>query len=63
LLEELEVDLDPEHLLHAADVRPPDLLVRVEERARTRDARARIDDLVAVDFAAPAPHLVLRPER
>jgi len=33
-LQELEVDLDPEDLLHAADIRAADLLEGVEERAR-----------------------------
>jgi hypothetical protein len=62
-LEELEVDLDREHLLHAADVRPADFLERVEERAGAGDAGARIDDLVAVDPAAAALDLVLGAER
>jgi hypothetical protein len=62
-LEELEVDLDPEDLLHAADVRPADLLERVEERARALDTRGRVDDLVAVDPTTAALDLVLRSER
>jgi hypothetical protein len=61
--EELEVDLDPEHLLHAADVRPADFLEGVEERARAGDAGARVDDLVAVDPTAAALDLVLGAER
>jgi hypothetical protein len=61
-VEEREVYLDPEHLLHAADVRPPDFLEGIEERAGPLDAGGRIDNLVAVDPAAPALHLVLRPE-
>ncbi len=55
-----EVDLDPEHLLHAADERVPVLLVRVDERTRPREARRRVDDLVAVHLAAAALELVLR---
>src|SRR6266542_4320909 len=63
LLEQVEIDLDVEDLLHAADVRVAELLVRIEERAAPLEARAREDDLVAVDIAAAALELVLRPER
>jgi len=62
-LEQLEIDLDPEDLLHAADVCAADLFERVQERARPLDAGAGVDDLVAVDPAAAALDLVLRPER
>jgi hypothetical protein len=62
-LQELEVDLYPEHLLHAADVRPADLLKGVEERAGPFDAGGGVHDLVAVDPTAAALDLVLRPER
>jgi hypothetical protein len=62
-LQELEVDLDPEDLLHAADVRPADFLVGVEERARAGDTGGGIDDLVAVDPTPAALDLVLRAER
>ena len=58
-----EVDLDVEDLLHAADVRPPELDERVEERTGALDARGRVDDLVAVNLAAAALDLVLRMER
>ena len=39
------------------------LFVRVDERARTRETRRRVDDLVAVDGARAALGLVLRTER
>ena len=61
--EHVEVDLDLVHLLHAADVRVPPRLVRVDERAARAQARAGVDDLVAVHPAAAALHLVLRMER
>jgi hypothetical protein len=61
--QQVEVDLHPVHLLHAADVRVAESLVRVDERTRAVEARPRIHDLVAVDLAAPALHLVLRMER
>ena len=63
LLEEVEIDLDVVDLLHAADVRVPVRLVRIEEGAGVRDAGGRMDDLVAVDAAAPALGLLLRPKR
>jgi hypothetical protein len=62
-LEELEVDLDPEDLLHAADIRAAGFLERVEERARPLDTGRGVDDLVAVDPAPAALDLVLRAER
>ena len=40
-----------------------ELLVGVDERAGALDARRRVHDLVAVDLAAPALDLVLRPQR
>src|SRR5439155_15742926 len=40
-----------------------ELLVGIEERTGALDARSRMDDLVAVHFAAAAFDLVLRPER
>ena len=58
----VEVDLDVVDLLHAADVRVAPRLVGVDERAALREARAGVDDLVAVDVAAAALHLVLRVE-
>src|SRR6185503_14014188 len=61
--EQVEIDLDGVDLLHAADVRVPPRLVRVDERARALDARPRVHDLVAVDFAPSALDLVLRSER
>ena len=61
--EQVDVDLDIEDVLHAADVPVPELLDRVEERARFLDAGGGIDDLVAVHLAAPALDLVLWPER
>jgi hypothetical protein len=61
--EQIEVDLDPEHLLHAADVRSSRLLERIEERAGPLDAGTGVDDLVAVNPAATALDLVLWPER
>ena len=60
LTQQVDVDLDLVDLLHAADVRVPELLVRVDERARPVDARGRVDDLVAVHPAPPALDLVLR---
>ena len=60
LAQEVEVDLDLEDVLHAADVGVAELLVGVEERAAALDARRRVDDLVAVDFAAAALDFVLR---
>ena len=62
LAQEVDVDLDLVHLLHAADVRVPELLVRIDERAGAVDAGGRVDDLVAVHSAAPALDLVLRVE-
>jgi hypothetical protein len=62
-VEQSEVYFDPEHLLHAADVRPPGFLERVEEGTGPLETGGRIDNLVAVDPAAPALHLVLWPER
>src|SRR5205814_829739 len=62
-LEHLEVDLDAVDLLHAADVGMPVILVCVDERTRAGEASGRIDDLVAVNAAASALDLVLRPER
>ena len=62
LLERVEVYLDVVDLLHAADVRVPPLLVRVEERAGARDACGRVYDLVAVDPAAATFGLVLWPQ-
>src|SRR5919108_399037 len=63
LEQEHEVDLDAEHLLHAADVRPPDLLERVEKRAAALDACGRVHHLVAMNIAPPALDLVLWMER
>ncbi len=63
LLEQVEVDLDVVHLLQAPDVGMTPGLVRVHERARHTDARAGVDDLLAVDVAAAARDLVLCPER
>ena len=63
LLEQVEVDLDVVDLLHAADVRVAPRLVRVDERAGHPEARGRVDDLLAVDVAVAARHLVLDPER
>src|SRR5690242_796207 len=60
--QEIEVDLDVEDLLHAANVRVAELLVCVEERATPLGAGGRVDDLVAVHLAAPAFDFVLRPE-
>jgi len=62
LAQEVEVDVDCEDVLHAADVRMPELLVRVEEGAAALDAGGWIHDLVAVNFAATAFDLVLRSE-
>ncbi len=61
--QQIEVDLDVEHPLHAPHVRVAERLVGVDERARSLDAGTRVDDLVAVDLAAPALDLVLRPQR
>ena len=58
-----QVDLHAEHLLHAADVGPPHLDERVEERAPSLDACRGIDHLVAMNVAAPALDLVLWVER
>src|SRR5204863_514648 len=63
LPQEIEVDPDLVDVLHAADVRVPELLIRVEERAGLLDAGGRVDDLVAVHFAAAAFDLVLRAQR
>ena len=63
LFEQLEVDLDLVDLLHAADVRVPPGLVRVDERARHPEARAGVHDLLAVDVAVAAGDLVLDTER
>jgi len=62
LLQKLEVDLHLEDLLHAAHVGVPPRLVGVDERTGTLDACTRVDDLVAVNLAAAALHLVLRTE-
>src|SRR5205085_5503246 len=61
--QQVEVDLDVEDLLHATDVGVAELLVRVEEGAVPLDTGGGIDDLVAVDPAAPALDLVLRMQR
>src|SRR5919199_1442147 len=61
--QQIKVDLDVVHLLHAADVRVPELLVRVRERTRPLETRRRVHDLVAVNAAAPALELVLWPQR
>ena len=61
--EQLQVDLDRVDLLHAADVRPADFLECIEEGARSLEASGGVHDLVAVDPAAAALDLVLRPER
>ncbi len=63
LLEEVEIDLDVVDLLHAPDVRVPPRLVGVDERTRHPQARTGVDDLLAVDVAVAARHLVLDPER
>ena len=63
LFEQLEIDLDVVDLLHAPDVRVAPRLVRVDERAGHPEARSRVDDLLAVDVAVAARHLVLDPER
>ena len=63
LLEQVEVDLDVVDLLHAPDVRVAPRLVRVDERAGHAEARGGVDDLLAVDVAVAAGHLVLDPER
>src|SRR5438445_5640721 len=61
--QQLQVDLDLVHLLHAPDVGVPELLVGVDERTRPLETGGGIDDLVAVDVAAPALELILRTER
>jgi len=61
--QQLEVDLDVEDLLHAADVGVPELFVRVEEGTATLGASCGVDHLVAMDTAAPAFDLVLRMKR
>src|SRR5436190_1935672 len=61
--EQVEVDVDIEHLLHAPDVRVPELLERVEERTALLETCAGVDDLVAVHSAAAAFGLVLRAQR
>ena len=61
--QQVEVDLDPVDLLHAADVGVTPRLVRVDERARALDARPGVHDLVAVHLAATTLDLVLRAER
>src|SRR5262249_12549741 len=63
LAQHLQIDLDAVHLLHAADVGVTELLEGIHERTRAIDARGRIDHLVAMNLAAPALELVLRPER
>src|SRR5439155_2063373 len=60
-LQEVEVDLDLEDLLHAPHVGVPELLVCVDERTRAGETGGRVDDLVAVDVAVAALDLVLRP--
>src|SRR5207248_2599343 len=60
--EQIEVDVDPEHVLHAADVGVAELLVGVEERTAPFGAGAGVDDLVAVNLAAAAFDFVLRPK-
>src|SRR5262245_1413834 len=61
--EHVEVDLDVIDLLHTTDVRVAPRLVRVDERTAAREARAGIDDLVAMDVAPTAFHLLLRMQR
>jgi hypothetical protein len=61
LVEHLEVDLDAEDLLHAADVRVAEFFEGVEERTGALDAGGRIHDLVAMHLAAAALQLVLWP--
>ena len=61
--QQIEVDLDVEDFLHAADVCVAELLVGVEERAVALDAGGGMDDLVAVDSAAATLDLVLGMER
>ncbi len=58
--QQIQVDLDVEHPLHAAHVRVAERLVGVDERAGALDAGTGIDDLVAVHLAAAAFDLVLR---
>jgi len=60
---EHEVDLDIEHLLEAPNVGAPHFLEGVEKRTSPRDARRRIDHLVAMNTAAPAIDLILWMER
>ena len=62
LLEQRQVDLDVVDLLHAADVRMPPRLVRVDERTRHAETRAGVDDLLAVDVAMATRDLVLWPQ-
>jgi hypothetical protein len=62
-LQQLEVDLDAEDFLHAANVGPPRLFEGVEEGARAGDTGGGIDDLVAVDPTAAALDLILRAKR
>ena len=62
-LEQRQVDLDVEHLLHAPHVGPSPGLVRIDERARHAQTGPGIDDLLAVDGAVAALDLVLGPER
>src|SRR3989442_7090574 len=61
--QQVDVDLDLEDLLQATHVGVAELAVRVDERARALDAGGRVDDLVAMNLAAPALGLVLRVER
>jgi len=63
LLQELDVDLHVEDLHQAADVRAPELLVRIGEGTAALEAGAGVHDLVAMSLAAAAFDLVLRPER
>ena len=44
LTQQVDVDLDVEHLLHAPHVGVPPRLVRVDERAAARNAGAGVDD-------------------
>jgi len=63
LFQEVDVDLDVEDLHQAAHIGVPEFLVRIGERTAALEARAREDDLVAVDLAAAAFDLVLGSER
>ncbi len=58
--EHRDVDLGLEDLLQAPHVGVPVLGVRIGERTRPLEARRRVDDLLAVNLAAPALRLVLR---